>query len=223
MITSEDIQRLLGADTPVMGEDGARIGTMGEVFLDTVTGEPAWVTVHTGLFGRAESFVPLADAVTRGNEIHVPYGKDVVKHAPRIEADGRLSPQEERTLYRHYGLPVEEEADDAHRDDRDPRDATADDAGTSGMRYAGPVPSAGPVPPPGTSRPRAPSRPSSPTPTPTPTPTRPGSRGRRPLTTRHRPTARWSAPRSICGWSAPSASRPSGSGCAATRSPSRRP
>lgn len=161
MITSEDIQRLLGSDTPVMGEDGTRIGTMGEVFLDTVSGEPAWVTVHTGLFGRAESFVPLTGAVTRGDEIHVPYGKDVVKHAPRIEADGRLSPDEERDLYRHYGLVHDDEPTDsgAHRAEVDPGQADgvasptaagSDDAARTGvLRYAGPVPSADPVPPAG--------------------------------------------------------------------------
>ncbi|WP_298459861.1 DUF2382 domain-containing protein [uncultured Cellulomonas sp.] len=140
MITTEDIQRLLGTDTPVLAADGSRIGAMGEVFLDTVSGEPAWVTVHTGLLGRAESFVPLIGAVTRGDEIHVPYSKDDVKHAPRPEsAGGRLSPDEERALYRHYGLVHDDEVEGA--DDR------GSQARDDSLRVARPVPTPDPIPP----------------------------------------------------------------------------
>ena len=42
----------------VFDRDGDKIGGVGEVYLDDTTGEPAWVTVNTGLFGLKETFVP---------------------------------------------------------------------------------------------------------------------------------------------------------------------
>jgi len=105
MISMDQIQGLLFSGGQVVGDDGKKIGAMGEVFLDAQSGQPAWVTVKTGLFGNGESFVPLVGGSVHGDEVRVPYGKDQVKHAPRIESEGgHLSPAEERDLYRHYGL-----------------------------------------------------------------------------------------------------------------------
>jgi uncharacterized protein (TIGR02271 family) len=52
----------------------------------------------------SESFVPLEGARTEGNDIVVPYSKDHVKDAPRIDADRPLEPAEEDRLYQHYQL-----------------------------------------------------------------------------------------------------------------------
>ncbi|WP_346620629.1 PRC-barrel domain-containing protein [Blastococcus montanus] len=84
--------------------DGSRIGEASDVYLDDDTGLPEWVTVKTGLFGTKETFVPLRDAELTTEGLRVPVAKDVAKDAPRIDPDGRLSPAEERELYRHYGI-----------------------------------------------------------------------------------------------------------------------
>ena len=102
MITKDAVRGLAGTD--VYGNDGDKIGSVGQVYLDNATGEPAWVSVRTGLFGTKESFVPLRDADLTGDRVEVPYGKDQVKSAPRIDQDGELSPAEEEELYEHYGL-----------------------------------------------------------------------------------------------------------------------
>ena len=104
MISVNEVQNLLGGGGNVVGTDGSKIGGIGQVYLDDSTGQPAWVTVKTGLFGGSESFVPLEAATTSGDDIRVPYDKDRVKGAPRAEADGHLSPQEETELYAYYGL-----------------------------------------------------------------------------------------------------------------------
>ena len=102
MITQNDIQRISGTD--VYTNDGDKIGSAGQVYLDDQTGAPEWVTVRTGLFGTKESFVPLDKADFTGDRIVVPFGKDQVKSAPQIDADGNLSPAEEDELYTYYGL-----------------------------------------------------------------------------------------------------------------------
>lgn len=102
MITQDNIDTLLGNGGNVLGSDGDKIGSVGQIYLDDQTGEPSWVTVKTGLFGTSESFVPLQGADLQGNDVRVPYTKAQVKDAPRIESDGDLSPEEEDRLYSHY-------------------------------------------------------------------------------------------------------------------------
>ncbi|MHA7209161.1 DUF2382 domain-containing protein [Arthrobacter sp. MDT1-65] len=104
MITQEHIDTLLGNGGHVLGSDGEKIGSIGQVYLDDQTGEPSWVTAKTGLFGTSESFIPLQGADVAGHDVRVPYSKHQVKDAPRIESDGNLSPDEEDRLYRHYEI-----------------------------------------------------------------------------------------------------------------------
>ncbi len=88
----------------VYTEGGEKVGDVGQIYASDTGSEPTWVTVKTGLFGTAESFVPLEGARVDGNNIVVAFDKDTIKHAPRIDDDGSLSPDEEQTLFRHYGL-----------------------------------------------------------------------------------------------------------------------
>ena len=88
----------------VVGADGQKIGSIGQVYVDDSTGEPSFVTVKTGLFGTAESFVPLQDATVTGSDIRVAYNKTEVKDAPRVDPDERITPEEEQRLYAHYGI-----------------------------------------------------------------------------------------------------------------------
>src|SRR6201747_2177508 len=102
MIGTETISRVIGQD--VYDESGQKIGSASEVYLDDETGQPEWVTVKTGLFGTKESFVPIRDADLTGDGVRVSVSKAKVKDAPKVDADGHLSPEEEQELYRYYGL-----------------------------------------------------------------------------------------------------------------------
>ncbi|WP_433549263.1 PRC and DUF2382 domain-containing protein [Streptomyces sp. CA-294286] len=83
---------------------GEKIGRIGQLYRDDTTGRPEWVTVKTGLFGTKETFVPLEGARVEGDDLRIPYAKDTVKDAPRVDVDGHLDVEEETTLFRHYGL-----------------------------------------------------------------------------------------------------------------------
>ncbi len=104
MITSHDLDRLTTGKGTVYTNDGDKLGSIGELYVDDSTGQPSWVTVNTGLFGTKETFVPLQDASADGNDVRVPYSRDLVKDAPSVERDGHLSPEEEERLYRHYSI-----------------------------------------------------------------------------------------------------------------------
>jgi uncharacterized protein (TIGR02271 family) len=102
VINTDQLQQVIGSDA--IGPDGSKIGTIGQVYLDNVTGQPEWATVKTGLFGSNESFVPLSQAEVSGDGVRLPYDKDRIKGAPNIASDRELSETEEQELYTYYGL-----------------------------------------------------------------------------------------------------------------------
>ncbi|MFI7581154.1 PRC-barrel domain-containing protein [Kocuria kalidii] len=112
MLTPE-LERTIGHK--VYSTHGHKIGEVSDVYLDDQTEEPTFVSVNTGLFGTKETFVPVQGArLGDDDELVVPYEKELVKNAPKVDTDQHLSSEEERELYDHYGLtfdvrPVSEE------------------------------------------------------------------------------------------------------------------
>lgn len=103
MISEQNIASLIGGN--VTDSEGRKIGTVGQVYVDPDTGRPNWATVATGFFGTSESFVPLYHAETTADgHLQVPYSKDEVKDAPRVDSDAELSESEEARLYEYYRL-----------------------------------------------------------------------------------------------------------------------
>ena len=102
MQTLQDVQTWRGMT--MVDADGDKIGTIEDVFLDRQTGQPEWAAVKTGLFGLKHSVVPITEAeVTDDNQVRVPFQKEQVKDAPRVDPDGELSADDERKLWEHYG------------------------------------------------------------------------------------------------------------------------
>ncbi|MCU1483241.1 MAG: hypothetical protein JWQ19_4027 [Subtercola sp.] len=101
MIDTNNVNDLVGAT--VYGDNDDKIGTVGQVYVDTDSQAPLWVTIKTGLFGTGESFAPLESASYDGDAVRIPYEKSFVKDAPRIADDGSLSQDEENSLYAYYG------------------------------------------------------------------------------------------------------------------------
>jgi sporulation protein YlmC with PRC-barrel domain len=87
----------------VVDRDGEKIGTLEEIYLEEGNDRPEWAAVRTGLFGLRQTFIPLSEATLAGEELRVPYEKELVKEAPNIDPDVALSADEEAALYRHYG------------------------------------------------------------------------------------------------------------------------
>jgi uncharacterized protein (TIGR02271 family) len=83
---------------------GDRVGSIEAIYVDDQTGQPEWALVNTGLFGTRSTFVPLAQANPSGDQVQVPYNKQLIKDAPNMDPDGHLSEAEEQQLWRHYGL-----------------------------------------------------------------------------------------------------------------------
>jgi uncharacterized protein (TIGR02271 family) len=150
MATMQEIETWRGRT--LLDRDGDKIGTIEDVYLDRNSGDPEWVAVKTGMFGSNVSFVPIRDASADGDDVRVSHEKDLVKDAPNVDADGQLSPEEERRLYQHYGRGDYDEWSDSSedrtegllgRDDRTSgdfdRDGDSDARGTVGHDTSGPT------------------------------------------------------------------------------------
>ena len=124
MPTIDDVKTWKGEKAH--GPGGEKLGSIEDIYLDRDSGEPEWVALKTGLFGSRVSFAPLAEARRDEDGVHLPYDKALVKDAPNIEADGQLTPEEERRLYRHYGLAYTDVGGDRTDADADARTDTGE-------------------------------------------------------------------------------------------------
>jgi uncharacterized protein (TIGR02271 family) len=104
MITLEQVPAVLGH--PVYDISHSKVGTADHVYLDRYSGEPAWLTVRTGLFGSKETFVPIESVELSGDEVLVPYSKDQIKNAPPVQIDPGedLQTEDEMLVYEYYDL-----------------------------------------------------------------------------------------------------------------------
>jgi uncharacterized protein (TIGR02271 family) len=117
----------------LVDQHGDKVGTVEELYLDDQTDEPEWAAVRTGLFGTKLSFVPIQNAEPSGGKVRVPFDKDRVKEAPRIDPEGELSRQEEAALYEHYGVVYSELRSDSGL----PEDTGETDAGAGARAPVG--------------------------------------------------------------------------------------
>jgi len=96
MTNAQSPQAYLGRDA--VDPQGTKIGSVKQVYLDDETGQPDWVTVHTGLFGMKEHFAPLQGSTLDGDHLVLPFGKDVVKDSPDVRDADHLDPDEQQAL-----------------------------------------------------------------------------------------------------------------------------
>jgi len=88
----------------IVDRDGGTVGSISEFYLDRETRYPTWALVNIGLFGARQMFVPLLGATEISDGLQVPYEKGHIKDAPRVDLHGELTPDEEATLFAHYGI-----------------------------------------------------------------------------------------------------------------------
>ena len=84
---------------------GEPLGNIEAIYLDKVTSQPEWALLEVGATGPDRTFVPLVSAGEEGDTVRVLFAKTLVDGAPAMAADRELSEEQERELYRHYGVP----------------------------------------------------------------------------------------------------------------------
>ena len=125
-VNLSDPRELNGAN--VTGRNGEKLGKVENVYLDNDTQRPEWAAIKTGLFGGRVSLVPLATAQYHDGALEVPHTKDEVQNAPHHDPDQELSVDDERELFRHYGVDYGGDTATARTDDS----PTGGDSGHAG-------------------------------------------------------------------------------------------
>lgn len=137
MTTTEELQNMEGQTAVDM--NGAKLGKVGQIYLDDQTGQPLWVTITTGMFGTKQSFAPLYGSRSDGGDLHLAVTKDMVSGAPGIEADGHIADSENQALYTYYNGYLGETAQDGTSHQKDTRDDLAGRDGVQGRDTSGPT------------------------------------------------------------------------------------
>lgn len=128
-------------DSTVYDSHDDKIGKVKNIYVNNDTGSPTWASVSTAMFHH-DSLVPLAGAQQSANadSIRVSVDKEMVKSAPEVEKDGRITQDGEQQLLSYYHIDPNHSGWDAYgRAVRNPdtedlaRSGTPATAGDEGM------------------------------------------------------------------------------------------
>jgi PRC-barrel domain len=81
--------------------NGTRLARVLSIYVDAADGEPVWVLVKLGRFGKVTA-VPYADCADGPGRIWVAHGRKVVRGAPSVSGGKPLTREEEVALCEHY-------------------------------------------------------------------------------------------------------------------------
>jgi hypothetical protein len=89
----------------LLDREGGKIGKVEDVLRHgDATGGITWLVVEAGSPGKERVLVPASDVRRAGERLSVPYMKDRVKDAPKVEDELALTEGEKSRLCRYYGL-----------------------------------------------------------------------------------------------------------------------
>jgi hypothetical protein len=81
---------------------GAAVAKVEGFLVDEGTGRPEWLVVRLGRFGQ-HGLVPAREAVGVAGRVWVPYSREAIKGAPRVNTKAPLTREAELELLKHYG------------------------------------------------------------------------------------------------------------------------
>lgn len=115
-----EVEAILGWKGHKLDEmSGAAVGRVAGAFVDEDTGRPEWLLARMGRFGHY-CLVPARDAVGANGRVWVPYSRDQIRRAPRVEPSKPLAGEREQALLDHYGVGSSEAGRGADLAERGP-------------------------------------------------------------------------------------------------------
>lgn len=91
-------------DAAIFDTQGDRIGTVTDVYVDEGSGQPEWLLLDTGFFGRG-IHVPAHRLMPHEDGYRLPYARDVIESSPEVDAGSdELGEVDERELDAYYGV-----------------------------------------------------------------------------------------------------------------------
>jgi hypothetical protein len=100
-MTEEDLRSWAGYRLDDLA--GGHVGRVEGAYLAESGGGPDWLLARMGRFGHY-CLVPAKDAVAVTGHVWVPYSRERIRAAPRIDPGSELTSEGQRELGLHYGV-----------------------------------------------------------------------------------------------------------------------
>jgi hypothetical protein len=81
--------------------NGARVARVEAIYVDSEDGEPVWVVVKLGRFGKVTA-IPYGECADGPGRIWVAHGRKVIRGAPAVQPGQPLTREDELELCDHY-------------------------------------------------------------------------------------------------------------------------
>jgi hypothetical protein len=82
---------------------GGSVGRIEGAYVDAENGLPEWLLCRMGRFGHY-CLVPARDAVVGVGHVWIPYTRDQIRRAPKMEPKANLTREREAELLAYYGI-----------------------------------------------------------------------------------------------------------------------
>jgi hypothetical protein len=83
---------------------GAGVGQVHGLFVDAQSGDPTWLIVKQGRFGRTLVVVPLRDCAAGAGRIWAAHASRTIRSSPVVDPTRPLLREHELTICAHYGI-----------------------------------------------------------------------------------------------------------------------
>jgi hypothetical protein len=83
---------------------GSGVGEVHGLFVDAQSGDPTWLIVKQGRFGRALVVVPLRDCAAAAGRVWVAHASRTIRSSPVVDPTRPLLREHELTICSQYGI-----------------------------------------------------------------------------------------------------------------------
>lgn len=74
------------------------------LFVDGESGEPAWVLVKLGRFGKVVP-ISIRECAAAAGRVWTPHDREVIREAPAVDPEQPLNREQEQQVLDYYGIP----------------------------------------------------------------------------------------------------------------------
>ena len=98
----EDVKQWMGYRVDEIS--GHSVAKVEGLFVDQESGEPAWILVKLGRFGKVVP-ISIRECATAAGRVWVPHDREVIRNAPAVDPDMPLNREQELQGLQYYGIP----------------------------------------------------------------------------------------------------------------------
>lgn len=88
----------------VDGIDGDSVAKVEGTFIDAESGEPVWILVKLGRFGRTVP-ISIRECAAAAGRVWIPHDREVIREAPAVDPAQPLTGAQEKQVLDYYGIP----------------------------------------------------------------------------------------------------------------------